>query len=58
MTGSGDAEFRTELVEDYYDALLHRPSDSSGLHGWVSFHADMAAVRIGFESGPEFFMNG
>ena len=51
-------EFRTDQFEGYYDALLHRPSDSTGLSGWASSGLDLAAVRVDFESSVEFFING
>jgi FG-GAP-like repeat/Domain of unknown function (DUF4214)/FG-GAP repeat len=51
-------EFRTDHFEGYYNALLHRPADAAGLNGWVFSNLDIGAVRIGFESSPEFFLNG
>ena len=50
-------EFRTNLVESYYNVLLHRPSDA-GRDGWVSSSMDAISMRIGFESSSEFFTNG
>ena len=52
------SEFRTYQFEGYYNALLHRPDDMTGLGGWVSSGLDIATVRIDFESGDEFFSNG
>jgi parallel beta-helix repeat protein len=51
-------EFRTYQFEAYYNALLGRPDDPIGLTGWVQSPNDMGSVRIGFESGTEFFTNG
>jgi hypothetical protein len=51
-------EFRTYQFEGYYNALLHRPDDPQFLSEWVMSNLDIGAVRIGFESGPEFFTNG
>jgi hypothetical protein len=51
-------EFRADQFEGYYNALLGRPDDPTGLNGWVMAPIDMQTVRIGFESGPEFFNNG
>jgi hypothetical protein len=48
-------EFLTDQLEGYYNALLHRPDDLLGLHALVSSPLDVEAVRIGFESSPEFF---
>ncbi len=54
----GSTEFRSNQFEGYYDVLLHRPSDASGLNGWVFSNMDMRSVRLGFEAGSEFFVNG
>jgi hypothetical protein len=51
-------EFRTDQVEGYYNALLHRPADPAGLNNWVMSNLDMHTVRLGFEASPEFFANG
>jgi hypothetical protein len=51
-------EFRTDLTEAYYNALLHRPDDPMGLNGWVFSNLDAASIRLGFEASPEFFTNG
>jgi hypothetical protein len=50
-------EFRTDQVDANYAALLHRPADA-GLGGWVASGLDLHALRVGFESGTEFFTNG
>jgi autotransporter-associated beta strand protein len=51
-------EFRTDDFEGYYNALLHRPSDAVGLNSWFMSNLDVSAVRIGFEAGAEFFVDG
>src|SRR5262249_6724842 len=50
-------EYRTDLADAYYSALLHRPADA-GLSGWVSSGLGAGDMRVGFESSPEFFANG
>jgi Domain of unknown function (DUF4214) len=50
-------EFRADQFEAYYNALLHRPDDATGLNNWVMSSMDMGAVHIGFESAPEFLIN-
>jgi len=51
-------EFRTDAFEGYYEALLHRPADATGLNDWLASPLDLAAVRQEFESSPEFYQNG
>jgi hypothetical protein len=51
-------EFRTDQFEGYYNALLRRPDDVTGLDGWVNSSLDMHTTRIGFEGGTEFYTNG
>jgi hypothetical protein len=51
------AEFRGDLFEGYYNALLHRPSDPA-ISNAVFSNLDAASIRIGFEGSPEFFTNG
>ena len=51
-------EYRTEVVTAYYNNLLRRLPDASGLNSWVFSNLDLKGVRIGFEGGPEFFTNG
>jgi hypothetical protein len=53
----GSTEYRNDLVEGYYDALLHRPSDA-GLASWVNSGLDAKSIRVGFEGTGEFFTNG
>jgi hypothetical protein len=50
-------EYRTDLAESCYDALLHRPADA-GLEYWVFSDLDATAMRVGFEATGEFFANG
>jgi hypothetical protein len=51
-------EFRTDQFEGYYNALLHRPSDSAGLNAWLATGLDVFTARINFETSSEFFSNG
>jgi hypothetical protein len=50
-------EYRTDLADSYYNALLHRPPDSA-LADWVLSRLDAGEMRVGFESSGEFFANG
>jgi hypothetical protein len=50
-------EFRGDLFEGYYNALLHRPSDPA-ISNAVFSNLDAATIRIAFEGSPEFFTNG
>jgi hypothetical protein len=56
--GTLATEYRTDVVDAYYEVLLHRLADSGGVFGWVHSPNDVGGIRIGFESSPEFFMNG
>jgi hypothetical protein len=56
-------EFRRDEFEGYYNVLLHRPDNPNGtdpasLNGWVLCGLDVRGVRVGFETSPEFFVNG
>ena len=51
-------EYRTDLVQSYYNDLLHRSPDAPGLAFWVATGEDGLDLRIGFEASPEFFTNG
>jgi uncharacterized delta-60 repeat protein len=51
-------EFREDLFEAYYNALLFRPGDQGGLNAWVLSGLDAGAVRTGLEATPEFFTGG
>ncbi len=51
-------EYRTDLVQSYYELLLHRPADTQGLDGWVSSGLGELGVRVGIEASAEFFTNG
>jgi probable HAF family extracellular repeat protein len=52
------SEFRADQIEGYYNALLHRPDDLSGLNFWLSSNLDINADRLGFEGSAEFYSNG
>jgi hypothetical protein len=51
-------EFRAAQFEGYYNALLRRSEDPTGLANWVKSPMDMGSVRIDFEGGSEFYTNG
>ena len=51
-------EFRTDLYESFYNALLHRPSDAPGLNFLVTSAMDTAQVRVDVGGSPEFFTDG
>ena len=51
-------EFRTDLFETYYEDLLHRPADQTGLSVFVSSSSDVTQVRAMFETSSEFMSNG
>ena len=51
-------EFRYCDIEGYYNLLLHRPADPTGLSNWVFSNLDVASVGLSFESGREFYNNG
>jgi hypothetical protein len=51
-------EFRINTIAGYYRRLLHREPDLQGLNTWEATPIDLATVRIGIESSPEFFENG
>jgi hypothetical protein len=53
----GSTECRADLAGSCYHALLHRPPDPA-LRDWVSSGLGAGDVRVGFESGAEFFANG
>jgi hypothetical protein len=46
-----------DQFEGYYDVLLHRPSDPTGLNGYVYASIDMQAVRMLIETSTEFLAN-
>jgi hypothetical protein len=47
-------EFRTDQVEGYYNALLHRPGDATGTSGWIHSGLDLAGILTGIQSSTEF----
>jgi hypothetical protein len=51
-------EFRTDQFEGYYNVLLHRPDDKTGLDACVNSSLDMFTARISVEGSPEFYANG
>jgi sarcosine oxidase gamma subunit len=51
-------EFRTYLVDVYYETLLHRLSDPSGLNAWLNSGIDAFGIRLSFDASGEFFSHG
>jgi Domain of unknown function (DUF4214) len=51
-------EHRQIAVRGYYTALMHRTAADGEVNGWVSSPLDLGAIRILFESSPEFNLNG
>jgi hypothetical protein len=51
-------EFRTDLVVLYYSTLLHRTASAAEINGYVASAMSSDAIRLAFESSPEFFTNG
>jgi hypothetical protein len=51
-------EFRTALIQGYYDGLLHRSGAPYEVNGWVLSVQDASRVRATFETSAEFFNNG
>jgi hypothetical protein len=51
------AELRSNLIDTYYEVLLHRASDA-GKFGWFSSNLDANGIRLGFDSSVEFFTTG
>jgi hypothetical protein len=51
-------ECRADLVEAYYNALLHRAAETAALDAWATSGEDALTMRIGIEASEEFFTNG
>ncbi len=54
----GSTEARTDLVEAYYEELLHRHGDAGGVAAYVNSGLDALTLRIYIEASAEFFANG
>jgi hypothetical protein len=54
----GGPEFRTDLVAQYYSALLHRTASAEEINGWAASSLSDDTIRLMFESSPEFLANG
>ncbi|HLN29651.1 MAG TPA: DUF4214 domain-containing protein [Gemmataceae bacterium] len=52
------AELRGNLIEAYYNTLLHRSSDAAGLAAWFSSGLDANHIRLEFEASIEFYTFG
>jgi hypothetical protein len=50
-------EFRTNTVTSFYTDLLRRtaPPSAQEVAGWVNSSADLALIRIAFESSVEYY---
>jgi uncharacterized delta-60 repeat protein len=51
-------EYRGDLIDAYYDVLLHRPADPVGFNSQFNSDLGYFQLRVGLESSSEFFMNG
>jgi hypothetical protein len=56
----GSAEYRTDMVDQFYATLLDRSTAPAGSEaaGWVNSSLDMLAMEAGFASSMEYFQNG
>jgi|GEM_PF-3365952 len=52
------SEFRTDQIEGFYEALLHRPSDAQGLNGWLGSSLDLPSIYVGIASSSELMASG
>ncbi|HLN28813.1 MAG TPA: hypothetical protein VK395_13795 [Gemmataceae bacterium] len=50
-------EYRTDLVQGYYTALLDRTAEQAGLEFWESSNLDATMIRDGIESSNEFLLD-
>jgi hypothetical protein len=50
-------EFRADTVSGFYQDLLGRQADQTGLNGWVSSKLDITQIRMGFLASSEFASN-
>jgi hypothetical protein len=52
------SEFHKDLIEAYYNVLVHRPSETAGFNHWLNSGLDDYHLRLAFDSSAEFFSNG
>ena len=52
-----EPEYRSDLVKDYYIALLRRPPEQAAIDFWVTSNLDSTKIRAGIESSDEFFFD-
>ena len=52
-----EPEYRSDLVNDYYTALLRRPPEQAAIDFWVSSNLSSTKIRAGIESSDEFFFD-
>jgi hypothetical protein len=58
LTFLESSEFRMDLAEAYYNALLHRASDAATRSAWAASSLDAATMRVVFDASSEVFTNG
>jgi Domain of unknown function (DUF4214) len=51
------AEYRSDLVKDYYTALLRRSPEQAAIDFWVTSNLPSTKIRAGIESSDEFFFD-
>jgi hypothetical protein len=51
-------EYRGDLINAYYNVLLHRTSDPVGFAAFFYSGLDQDGLRLAFENSSEFFNNG
>jgi hypothetical protein len=51
-------EYRGDVISGDFTTLLHRPADPTVVNNLAFTNLDLSAIRLGFESTPEFFVNG
>jgi hypothetical protein len=50
-------EFRADAVSGFYNDLLGRQADQTGLDGWMSSNLDITQIRMGILESSEFAIN-
>ncbi len=56
----GSGEYRTDLIQNAYQALLHRstPASAGEVGYWLSLNLDSQSLKVAFEQTDEFARNG
>jgi hypothetical protein len=52
-----EPEYRSDLVKDYYIALLRRPPEQAAIDYWVTSNLDATKIRAGIESSDEYLFD-